>query len=159
MLNNEDEILAFWLKENPDAIALAKAWISISQTWDDLYDGDKPVSKDQINTMMMLALLDIPQNRFFQCHCHELLPMVEHCLMTWLDANTLEASGDERDLQVSYIIRSTMTDLVIHLAGIVGGKLWRRRAALAIRQAVYRDNEPFENYMKEILASRETGVD
>ena len=154
-MNNESELLSFWLKENPAAIELAQCWIAISQTWDDLYDGDKPVSKDQINSMMAMALIDIPKNPFFQQHCFELLPMVEHCLMTWLDANTLEATGDERDLQVSYIIRSTMTDLIIHMAGMVGGKLWRRKAALAIRKAIYHDNESFEDYQKEILAARE----
>ena len=151
---NESQLLQFWLKDHPDAIHLANCFSVISQTWDDLIDRDKPVSGDQISQMMMMALVEIPQNPFYQQHYQQLQPMVEHCLMTWMDANTLEKTGNERDLQVSYIIRSVTTDLLIHLAGLVGGRLWRRKAALAIRQAVYRDNETFDAYQKEILSLR-----
>lgn len=151
----EHQLIAYWLKENKDAIDLVNAYSTVSQVWDDLYDGDKPVTKSQVNTMMMLALIEIPTNPFFQQHYLELMPLVKHCLMTWLDANTLESVGDDCDLQVSYIIRSVTTDLIIHVAGIVGGTVWRRQAALAIRQAIYHDNEPFEEYRDEILSQRQ----
>ncbi len=153
-MTNEQHLIRYWLKDNQDAIALANAYSSISQIWDDLYDGDKPVSKAQINTMMMQSLIEIPTNPFFIQHYNQLMPVVQHCLMTWLDANTLEEMGDERDLQVSYIIRSVTTDLIIHLAGLVGGSLWRRQAALAIRKAIYHDNEDFTTYRDEILSQR-----
>ncbi len=153
--DKERQLISYWLKDNTAAIDLVNAYSSISQTWDDLHDGDKPVTKSQVNAMMMLALIDIPTNPFYQQHYLELMPVVQHVLMTWLDANTLEATGDERDLQVSYIIRSVTTDLMIHVAGIVGGTLWRRQAALAIRHAIYSDNEPFEEYHAEIMKQRE----
>lgn len=152
----ELQLITYWLKENQPAIDLVNAYSTISQVWDDLHDGDKPVSKAQVNNMMMLALIEIPTNPFFQQHYLELMPVVQHCLMTWLDANTLEAVGDDRDLQVSYIIRSVTTDLIIHVAGIIGGVIWRRQAALAIRQAIYHDNEAFEDYYAEIMDQRKT---
>ena len=152
--DKEQQLIRYWLKDDPAAVDLANAYSQVSQVWDDLVDGDKPVSRDQVNGMMMQALVDIPKNRFFQLHYLDLMPMVQHCLMTWLDANTLEAQGNDRDLYVSYVIRSVTTDLIIHLAGLVGGTFWRRQAALAIRQAIYRDNEPFEEYRDEITAQR-----
>lgn len=151
----ERQLISYWLKDHQDAIDLVNAYSSISQVWDDLHDGDKPVTKSQVNSMMMLALIEIPTNPFFQQYYLELMPVIKHCLMTWLDANTLESVGDDRDLQVSYIIRSVTTDLIIHVAGIVGGTLWRRQAALAIRQAIYHDNEPFEDYHAEIMKNRQ----
>ena len=155
----ERQLISYWLKENQPAIDLVNAYSAISQVWDDLHDGDKPVTKSQVNQMMMLALIEIPTNPFYQQHYLELMPVVQHLLMTWLDANTLEAVGDERDLQVSYIIRSVTTDLIIHVAGIVGGVVWRRQAALAIRQAIYHDNEPFEEYYAEAMKLRQATED
>lgn len=153
--DKERQLISYWLKDNTAAMDLVNAYSSISQVWDDLHDGDKPVTKSQVNTMMMLALIDIPTNPFFQQHYLDLMPVVQHLLMTWLDANTLEAVGDDRDLQVSYIIRSVTTDLIIHVAGIIGGTLWRRQAALAIRKAIYHDNESFEDYHAEIMKNRQ----
>ena len=147
-------MVSHWLKDNREATDLINAYFSISQVWDDLIDGDQPVTKGQINLMMMQALVEIPTNPFFQRHFQELMPMVQHCLMTWLDANTLEQIGDERDLMVSYILRSVTTDLLIHVAGLVGGLAWRRQAALAIRKAIYHDNESFIEYFKEIMDLR-----
>ena len=154
---NEQKLINYWLKENQDAIALVNAFSRISQIWDDLHDGDNPVSTELVDYMMMTALVQIPTNNFYRQHYNNLMPVIEHCLMTWLDANTLEAVGDERDLQVSYIIRSVTTDLIIHVAGIVGGIQWRRQAALAIRRAIYHDNESFYEYKDEIMKRRPEG--
>ncbi|WP_420588246.1 hypothetical protein [Bacterioplanoides sp.] len=153
--DKERQLIRYWLKENQSAIDLVNAYSAVSQIWDDLHDGDKAVTKSRVNQMMTLALIDIPTSPFFREHYLELMPVVQHCLMTWLDANTLEAVGDDRDLQVSYIIRSVTTDLIIHVAGIVGGPVWRRQAALAIRQAIYHDNEPFEAYYAEVMKLRQ----
>lgn len=153
-MKQEQDLIRYWLKDNPEAIELANDYSIVSQIWDDLHDGDKPVTRAQIDYMMQLALVDIPKNPFFQRNYLELMPMVQHCLMTWQDANTLEAKGDDRDLYVSYIIRSVTTDLIIHMAGIIGGTTWRRQAALAIRRTVYHDNESFAEYRQEVLAQR-----
>ena len=152
----ERELINYWLKENPDAIALSNAFSRISQIWDDLHDQDKSVSPATVDYMMMTALVEIPKNTFFRQHYFELMPIVEHCLMTWMDANTLEEVGDDRDLQVSYIIRSVTTDLMIALAGLIGGVQWRRQAALAIRREIYHDNESLEEYTEEIKSNRKT---
>lgn len=150
----ERELLNYWLKENKDAIALANAFSRVSQIWDDLHDQDHPVAPGMVDYMMMTALVEIPKNNFYRQYYLELMPVMEHCLMTWMDSNTLEEIGDDRDLQVSYIIRSVTTDLMITLAGLIGGIHWRRQAALAIRQAIYHDNESLEVYTEEIKSKR-----
>ncbi len=150
----QDGMISHWLKDNEAAIDLAYTFIRISQIWDDLYDKDKEVSGWELNHMMMFALIHIPRNTFYQQHFHNLQPVIEHCLFNWLDANWLEENGNTRDLQVSYIIRSATTDLLIHLAYLVGGSDWRLKAAADIRTVIYRDNESFNSYRKEI---KETG--
>ena len=151
----EQDLLKYWLKDNTQAIALVNDYSTVSQVWDDLHDGDKPVTKHQVDYMMQLALVEIPRNPFFQQNYLDLMPIINHCLFTWMDANLLEEKGDDTELQVAYIIRSVTTDLIIHMAGIIGGSLWRRKAALAIRRAIYHDNEPFEDYRAEIMAQRD----
>ena len=150
----ERELLNYWLKENQDAIDLANAFSRVSQIWDDLHDQDRDVSPGLVDYMMMTALVEIPENHFYLSHSYELKPIIKHLLMTWMDANTLEEVGDDRDLQVSYIIRSVTTDLIINLAGIIGGIHWRRQAALAIRREIYHDNESLKEYTEEILSKR-----
>ena len=112
----ESDLIRYWLKDNAAAINLFNAYSRISQIWDDLYDGDKPVTKSKVNNMMMSALIEIPTNPFYQQHYQQLMPIVQHCLVTWLDANSMEVMGNERDLQVSYIIRSVTTELLVHMA-------------------------------------------
>ncbi|WP_062269494.1 hypothetical protein [Endozoicomonas arenosclerae] len=146
----QHELIRFWLDDDASAIDLAYKLISISQVWDDLIDRDKPVNNEAINRMMRFALVEIPKNQFYQTHIQSLHPVMEERLYTWLDANTLEEQGNCRDLRVSYIIRSVITDLIIHLAFLVGGFEWRQKAAVAIRQAVYRDNESFTEYVQEL---------
>ena len=143
-----------WLRGDSDAIDLVNIFINISQTWDDLYDGDRCVSQTSVNHMMVSALVHLPRNRFYRRHFPDLQPVIEHCLHNWLDANWLEADGNVRDLQVSYILRSVTTDLIIHVAYLVGGSAWRMQAANDIRTKIYRDNEPFTDYRREIMELR-----
>ena len=153
----QNTMIRHWLQDNTDAIRLVESFIDISQTWDDLIDRDNPVTDDSINGMMICALIDIPRNPFYQQHYQNLQPIIEHCLFNWLDANTLEKNGSSRDLQVSYILRSVTTDLIIHIAYLVGGRDWRGMAAANIRRVIYRDNESFTDYRREIMAMRESG--
>ena len=88
----ERQLISYWLKDHQDAIDLVNAYSSISQVWDDLHDGDKPVTKSQVNSMMMLALIEIPTNPFFQQYYLELMPVIKHCLMTWLLVTGLSPS-------------------------------------------------------------------
>lgn len=152
--DKEQQLVSHWLKEDTEAIELINQYFIVSQIWDDLHDKDKAVSNGKLDYMMQLALVEIPRNKFFQQHYLELMPIVQHCLMTWMDSNNLEESGDDTDLKVSYVLRSVTTDLLIHMAGIIGGSFWRSKAALSIRKEIYHDNEPFEQYRDEILSKR-----
>ena len=150
----ESELINYWLMENEHAIAMINDFNRLSQTWDDLYDRDKPVDPAEVNRMMLRALVTIPRNPFYQQNFHDLQPVVEHCLFNWMDSNWLEQFGDNRDLQVSYILRSATTDLLIHVAYLVGGPDWRLKAAADIRKMIYHDNENFIRYRREALEKR-----
>ena len=150
----EKQLVSQWLLNNDAAIELIRMWFEVSQVWDDLIDKDQPVEIPDysINRMMRLALVEIPKNRFFQYHCNQLLPIVEHCVLTWMEANQIEHSpySNERDYHVSYVIRSVTTELLVFVAGLVGGPAHRHQVAIEIRRTIYRDNEDFSEYVREI---------
>ena len=144
-----DQNLHRWLKGDRSAIELAKMFGEISQIWDDLVDGDKAVGVPEINFLMRLALIEIPKNLFYQQHFNSLHPVMEEKIYTWLDCNLIEDAGNYRQLQAAYILRSVVTDLVIHLAYLVGGFDWRQAMAFEIRDAIYSENESLQEYVQE----------
>lgn len=148
MADTDQSVLRDWFKDG-DAVALGEILADISQVWDDLIDRDVPVSNNAINTMMRYAMIDIPKNAFYQRHFASLHPVMEDRLYTWFDANLLEQTGGRRNLQVSYVLRSVITDILIHMAYLEGGFDHRQRMALLIRQRVFSDMEPMAEYIAE----------
>ena len=74
---------------------------------------------------------------------------MEEKIYTWLDCNLIEQKGNFRQLQAAYILRSVVTDLVIHLTFLVGGYEWRQQMAFEIRDAIYSENESLQRYLDE----------
>ena len=148
MADTEQSVLRDWFK-NESAVALAEMLADISQVWDDLIDRDVPVTNSAINTMMRFALIDIPKNVFYQRHFASLHPVLEDRLYTWFDANLLEREGGQTNLQVSYVLRSVITDILIHMTFLEGGLAHRQKMALKIRQRIFADMESLDEYQQE----------
>ena len=149
--DEELEMVSWALKDNADAIEFFGLLCQISQTFDDVWDGDKPVNREAAAVMMMKAMVDLPRNRFFQMMTPRVLAMIENAWMTWMESNDLEETGARRLLEISYITRSVMTGVLIEMAGIIAGRGRRRHVAKEVRKLVYLDNEPFEDYLHEHL--------
>lgn len=148
MADTEQSVLRDWFKDE-SALALAEMLADISQIWDDLIDRDEPVTNSAINTMMRFALVDIPKNTFYQRHFARLHPVLEDRLYTWFDANLLESEGGQRNLQVSYVLRSVITDILIHMTYLEGGLAHRQIMALRIRQRIFADMESLDDYQQQ----------
>ena len=148
MADTDQSVLRDWFKDE-SAVALAEMLADISQIWDDLVDRDVTVTSSAINTMMRFALIDIPKNAFYQRHFPSLHPVLEDRLYTWLDANLLEREGGQTNLQVSYVLRSVITDILIHMTFLEGGLAHRQIMALKIRQRIFADMESLDEYQHE----------
>lgn len=148
MADTDQSVLRDWFNDEA-AIALGEMLADISQIWDDLIDRDVPVTNSAINTMMRFALIDIPKNSFYQRHFASLHPVMEDRLYTWFDANLLEREGGRTNLQVAYVLRSVITDILIHMTYLEGGLAHRQQMALAIRQRIFSDMEPLGEYIAE----------
>ncbi len=142
-MKNQEELLEIWLKGDRDAINLVGLIGSVSQTWDDLVDGDKQLTLDDINEMMWGALMEIRRNPFFRKHEAEMDMLLEQAIDSWHEANDLEAEGLLP--LVTYTIRSSVTPLLVRMTYLLGGRLWGRKCAREIRLAVF--DEPYDEYL------------
>lgn len=147
-MNNQRELLTYAFNGNESAVELAELLGGISQTWDDLIDCDNPVTQDDVNEMMLDALVRLPRNEFYRQHKDTLDVLIEQAIDTWHEANDLEAKGEL--LLVAYTIRSAITPVIVRMAYLANSRRQTgREMAFLIRKAVY--DEPFDAYVAEIL--------
>lgn len=128
-----------------DAVDLCSMLGFVSQLWDDLIDGE-PRSATDVNKAFLLALCAIPQNRFYQAHQAELVPMMRMVIFDWIDATALEKAADrsEKDLMMAYALRDSMASFVVQVAGLVGGPAHAFAMGPSIRRALF--DESFDDY-------------
>lgn len=118
----------------------------IQQVWDDLVDGDKPVSVGQVNQAFFNAILVLPLNPFYCQHFAELQPIMRLGMMDWLTANQLE-KGDDHDQSLAFMLRDSIVSIVVQSAYLVGGHDWAVAKAPEIRR--YFHDEALADYLRE----------
>lgn len=150
----EHEFISRVLMGNQDAIGMANELFFISQIWDDLVDGDKPVDASLVNRMMWVALIDLPLNAFYQNNFCALHPIVRASIIDWMVATEIEKNADHEDcLRISYILRDTLTAILCHMAYLIGGYDWMIQVSPEIRRWVH--DEDFHAYTTGILNSKQ----
>ena len=145
----EREMYSWALKGCEDAMEFFALACRVSQIFDDVWDGDNPVTREQQLSMMLMAMVDMPRTKFAQIMGLDAVALIENTWMRWVESNDLEETGDGDLLRISYITRSVLTDMLIEMAGMLYGRDWRREVALKVRPWVYGDNEPYSEYLHE----------
>lgn len=135
---------------DPNAIAFLTTLGFISQTFDDIVDGDQPVTANRIYDLMIAIFDDLVSNPFYQAHFVDLKPMVVAAVNQWIQANDAERSRDVLRLQrlrVSFVTRSSLTPIIKHVVYLLHGMEVARRAAFELDALIF--DEPFEAYVQE----------
>jgi hypothetical protein len=109
-----------WFSGNKDAVDFLLAISDVAELWDDLIDGDKPITKQRVNTAFMTALVELPNNPFYVEHREHLTPIIIQAANSWLDANELE-KGDVNQRALAYTLRNMDIQLVQAIVYITGG--------------------------------------
>lgn len=133
-----------WLKGNDDAVALINLLAGVSQVWDDLVDQDQEVSTTQISNTFVDMLVHLPRNRFYQMYFDELQPLIEAAILDWFTANTLE-KGDSHSRTVAYVLRDSLTAVLIRAMALVGGFEYAAAMAPEVRRVIH--DEPIADYI------------
>jgi hypothetical protein len=133
------------MQGNMDAVKFCDDLFALTQTWDDLVDGDREVSPDAVNRAFWRALVELPQNPFYVRHMHDLRPLLRGFFNDWFDANTLE-KGDVHERTLSFVLRDTVGGVASQCAYLVGGYDWMRRVSPDIRRMIH--DEGLEDYLR-----------
>ena len=151
---NERAFLQRVLQGQAAPILFCEALFRISQTLDDLIDGDKPVTGDAVYRAFWEALVDLPGNPFYRQHESALRPLMAAALQDWRDSVTLERAGDHHGRTLAFVLRDQLTGVVVQCAGIVGGFEWMQQVSAEIRRHFHED--ALVDYLAEFKTGQAT---
>ncbi|MGP3789760.1 hypothetical protein [Pseudomonas sp. B392_1p] len=144
---NERAFLQRVLKDHGPAILYCETLFRISQTLDDLIDGDKPISGDDVYRAFWEALIELPSNPFYRQNEPFLRPLMAAAMQDWRDSVSLERAGDHHGRTLAFVLRDQLTGLVVQCAGIVGGFDWMQEIGGEVRR--YFHDETLADYLSE----------
>ncbi|MDY7116611.1 hypothetical protein RAN53_09635 [Halomonas sp. SSL-5] len=145
---DEHAFLQQALRQDAGAVAFCETLFRISQTLDDLIDGDKPVTGDVVVSAFWQALIELPGNPFYRQHEPYLRPLMAGALQDWRDSVALERSGSQHERTLAFVLRDQLTSVVVQCAYLIGGEAWMRQAGPAIRRHFHEDS--LEDYLAEL---------
>ncbi len=152
MTQRDPEFLRFIgesCKGNEDAANFLVAMTEAAHFFDDLYDGDTTISKEDILTALWSVMVTLPRNEFYRKFFAELQPLVTNAIINWRVANALEGMPrTETDLRVAFVVRSSYADLIQQTALICGGPEWAAEVGAEVRRRCH--SEPWREYLQSV---------
>ncbi|MFW5489148.1 MAG: hypothetical protein ACNI3A_12165 [Desulfovibrio sp.] len=139
------EQMTGFLRGDMQAVKFCDDLFALTQTWDDLVDGDREVTPETVNRAFWRALVELPQNPFYQRYMRELHPVLRGFFNDWFDANALE-DGDVHERTLSFVLRDAIGGIVGQCAYLVGGYEWMRQVSPDIRRMIH--DEHLEDYLR-----------
>ena len=123
-----------WLyKGNQQAVMLAVTLFDISQTWDDLVDGDD-VEPDAVNRCFVNCLVVLPQNPIVW-QMPELPHHIYNVFLRWRDATNIENnSPSDIDLDKCYMLRAGIYDIFVLIAAKLYGDDYAKEVGPSVRK-------------------------
>jgi hypothetical protein len=110
-----------WFCGDQSALQLYDTLVSISHTWDDLIDQDKPLTKQDINGLMAQVLVSLPSNLFYRKHLEILQPLIVTSVISYIASTRLETADDMHKLELAHVLRYSIHQVVIMMMALTGG--------------------------------------
>lgn len=146
------ELIGIALKGDQQAVQWFLMMRDVLHFWDDLIDRDVKLKKHEINAAMFTALVSLPSNDFYLRHRDSLTPLLISAVANWNAANEFESNGEERLLQLAFVIRSDYANLLIHASYLVGGYAWMMEVTPLIRD--WWTSEDYPAYKANLLREK-----
>lgn len=138
--SNEHHFLCRVLPNSPAAVAFCETLFRATQTIDDLIDRDRPVADAEIFRAFWDCLFELPANPFYRQHEPYLRPIIASGFQDWWDSVQLERAGDAHGRHIAFVLRDSLTSVVIQCAYLVGGYDWMQQVADSIRRHAHEDS-------------------
>lgn len=136
-----------WVQDS-DACRFLRTYGDICEVFDDLWDGDKPVTKDDLARTLFNALVELPLNSFFAQYRGNLVPLIVTGINAWLDANALE-KGTRNDRVFAYVLRDIYMELIAFVIYVTRGQQYMRQVSLEVRQ-FFTHHETLDEYLEQL---------
>ena len=142
------EELNRWMKHDRDAVLLILTLFRVFHVWDDLVDGDKEVTEDDINEAFWMLFNNLPGNRFYIDNFPTLQPLIIQGILDWRTANVMERSHNEHEKTIAFTLRCNVLQIIQHCALIIGGADWANQVGPDIR--LYGQEHTLKDYLENI---------
>jgi len=142
-----DRRLLEWVGD-PWAVRWIVGFGDVCEVWDDLIDGDKTVTDEDIHRVFWALLTEMPLNPFFDRHKHQLVPLLVSGINAWMDANHLER-GSPNDRVFAYVLRDWYMELVAFVIFLTRGREALRLVSLEVRR-FFTHHETLEEYREKL---------
>jgi hypothetical protein len=152
--NDEAKFLHSILRGNAQAVQFCQSLFEVSQTLDDLIDGDSKITQQVVISAFWKTLIEIPANPFYREHEPYLRPLMAMALQDWRDSVVLERSDSEHNKTLAFVLRDQLSGVVTQCAYLLGGESWMASVGPQVRQ--YFHDEPLSDYLKEFEAPGDT---
>ena len=136
---DEASFLRQVLQGNDEAVLFCNTLFEISQTLDDLIDGDKTVPQDKVISAFWKALVELPAIPFYRRHESYLRPLIASSLQDWRDSVVLERSDSAHLKSIAFVLRDQLTGVVIQCAYLTGGEQWMTQVGAQVRAHFHED--------------------
>lgn len=103
------------------------------RVWDDLYDGNREHSGDEISECFADAMFGFMDNKFFAAYRDQLWPQIVIAYNAWMDANKWAHYDDEQRKCCANFIKNYCDEIVMLCAFLIGGMKHMRKISLKIR--------------------------
>ncbi len=146
---NDREYMLHAFRGDLDAIRLIDDLRLIAGVWDDLYDGDKGLTKEQISKAFWAATVSIPSNPFYLRFASDLRPVMAVGIINWQIANEYE-HGLHEERVLAHVLRYSIADVATLIAMLIGGPEWVAAVGPELRRRSQKDT--LQHYLGELEA-------
>lgn len=129
-----DQRLLGWMAGNADAVSCVVALSTISERWDDLRDGDKPVTRAELDQAFTLALIELQVNVFYKQNESLFYAIIIAGTNAWMDANEMQTDPDAKWRMLAFYTRNLSYELANIAAFRAGGWQHLRSISLEMRK-------------------------
>jgi hypothetical protein len=139
-----------WFGGNQDALNMYRAFVDLAHTWDDVVDGDKPVTADDINRAFLTCLVYLPANPFYRAIQEQILPMWLVVVSSYETANAFEKAKDPHGIEIAHSLRYAAGNIVAYAVHVCLGPEKAKEVLPEVWKAMF--YERFDDYRKEHLS-------
>lgn len=108
---------------NVDAFRLCEIVSYVSNFWDDLIDKDKEIDERRINSVMLMLLVELPQNRFYRAHMDSIVPLMTAGAIEYLVSREYEKAQEPHGMELAFGMRYSIGALVSFVAAKCGADI------------------------------------